>query len=568
MIIQNGRAQQAVVAARGNYRAVIIGHHSVTGGNLERTLASTDVADAWESFVRTTSGSYILLHGDSQNLVVRGSGYGSSRIYYSVHDGATIVSDRAFVLALATKASIDPSGLSSYLVENAPFRLAERPLWSGVVPVPPGHAITISRAGATPVSTRWREYGVADHMEDSTTASDVIRRETVAAVKSRVSDKTAVSSELSGGFDSTAITAIAMRYCEQVSAFTIAGRDPANEDLNWARIAARAMPNIEHNVIHKDEHARFFDGLGDEDLVPLDEPSIASAGPSRLMNVYRRVGARGLSTHLTGHGGDQLFTTLPVALHDSVRQRPLRGSRNVFAAASFGAWSVEDAAQVFIDQRSFRSWWKLESQRMRADDNTGPRPLFGWGVPLRVPPWVTDSAVTTIGQGLETHVVEAGPLAPTRAQNQRLELIFNGIRLARAISQMTDSIELDLSSPFYDDAVIDSVISISQVSSYSTTDYKPVMARSMRGIIPDEVLTRTTKDDGSIDVAQGLNDNAEVVRSLFSESRLGQMGLIDAGMLHKILANPADPLLDDGAVFATLACELWIRTYDEWSIAA
>lgn len=562
MLIRNQRSHRLSVAGLKDRRAAIVGEHSVSPEKLRCALSAIATNEGWDSFVSTTSGSFHLLVSSSGHLRAYGSAYGTCRLYYARYFGSILVSDRSFLLAVATQATVNPSVLSTYLIESPPFRLAEQPLWNGVMPVPPGHAIVLRHSATAPTIRRWREYGVGGHL-DTPGAADAVRKALTSAVETRLAACSPVSSELSGGYDSTSVTAIASRCTEHLIGHTTAGRDPLNEDMHWASLAVQELSGIEHDVMAPHDHALFFDRILEE-AVPLDEPSIATAGAARVMGVYRRLRDRGSSLHLTGHGGDQLFTHLAVTLQDCFRRKPLLGSRRALQAASYGNWPLRDLAQVFIDQRSFRSWWAAESQKLNVDDNQ-PRPLLGWGVRPRVAPWVTRSVVGQLRNKIATDLAAQGPLAPTRAENLRLEFIFNGARLGRALSQMATSIDLTLSTPFYDDEVVDSALSVDQVSTYSATEYKPLLAAAMAGITPDRILARKTKDDGSIDLVQGLANNAQDISSLFADSHLERMGLIDAEALRRTLKNAAHPSLDDGAIFATLACEMWVRTYATYS---
>ncbi|WP_439033264.1 asparagine synthase-related protein [Gordonia terrae] len=511
--------------------------------------------------MHTTRGSFHLIASDDQFLRAYGSAYGSRRLYYTRHQGTILISDRAFLLATASNAEIDTSNLSSYLIESTPFRLAEQPLWTGVIPVPPGRSIKVRHDDAAADIRRWRELGVVGHL-GPTTAARVVRRELVSAVEVRLSGGGSISSEMSGGFDSTSITAIASRYTPHLVAHTTVGRDPLNEDVHWATTAAKSLPTIEHDMMPPHEHALFFDGLV-EDSVPLDEPSIASGGTTRVMNVYRRLRSKGSTLHLTGHGGDQLFSHLPVVLHDLVRRRPISGARRALQTSAYGNWRPGDLARVFLDYRPYHRWWADEAQSLTVASEPGP--LLGWGVWPRVAPWVAQPAAETIRDNIMTTLIPQGPLAPTRAQNQRLEFILNGVRLGRTLNQMATTLGIDLATPFYDDAVIDSALSVDPTSTYSPAAYKPLLAQAMRGITPDPILTRKTKDEGSIDLVQGFNNNLAEITGIFTDSRLEQMGLIDSEMLRHVLKDPTSPLLDDGSIFATVACEMWVRTYEAHS---
>jgi asparagine synthase (glutamine-hydrolysing) len=72
-------------------------------------------------------------------------------------------------------------------------------------------------------------------------------------------------------------------------------------------------------------------------------------------------------------------------------------------------------------------------------------------------------------------------------------------------------------------------------------------------------LTRQSKDDGSIDVDYGIRRHSDELVALWEDSRLERLGLVDAGRLRELCAEPSSLELEDGALFSTIGCELWLR---------
>jgi asparagine synthase (glutamine-hydrolysing) len=73
-----------------------------------------------------------------------------------------------------------------------------------------------------------------------------------------------------------------------------------------------------------------YAGLG-EDPLWLDEPSAVAAARDRVVAILKLASKTGSRIHLTGHGGDHLFTGMPTHFHDMMRSnvrvaiRQLRG---------------------------------------------------------------------------------------------------------------------------------------------------------------------------------------------------------------------------------------------------
>jgi asparagine synthase (glutamine-hydrolysing) len=88
----------------------------------------------------------------------------------------------------------------------------------------------------------------------------------------------------------------------------------------------------------------------------------------------------------------------------------------------------------------------------------------------------------------------------------------------------------------------------------------------MRGIVPDESLTRQTKANGSGDVDPGLRRHREELLTLWEDSRLGRLGLIDADALRETCTRPLPPELQFGALDQTVACEVWLRSLERATV--
>ena len=93
--------------------------------------------------------------------------------------------------------------------------------------------------------------------------------------------------------------------------------------------------------------------------------------------------------------------------------------------------------------------------------------------------------------------------------------------------------------------------------------YKPLILAAMRGIVPDESLIRQSSDDGDCDEDPGLRQSRARLLSLWDDSRLGRLGLVDDRALREVCSRPLSPLMQDNDVLRqTLACEVWLRALE------
>src|SRR5439155_16188660 len=123
-----------------------------------------------------------------------------------------------------------------------------------------------------------------------------------AAVKKRLVADVAVGVFLSGGIDSSAIAALAVRHQKPVRTFSIGFTEESFDESAWAELAARRF-GTEHS-------SQRFSGKECMDLLPeavaqLDEPfADPSFLPTLLLSRFTR---RTVKVALAGDGGDELF---------------------------------------------------------------------------------------------------------------------------------------------------------------------------------------------------------------------------------------------------------------------
>ena len=117
-----------------------------------------------------------------------------------------------------------------------------------------------------------------------------------------------------------------------------------------------------------------------------------------------------------------------------------------------------------------------------------------------------------------------------------------------------------LAAPYYDDRVIEAGLAVRPQEKITPWQYKPLIIEAMRGIVPEQSLTRHTKDEGSHEVEVGLREHRAELLGLCEDSRLARLGLIDADALREVCNRPLPPSLPFNALYQTMACEVWLRT--------
>jgi asparagine synthase (glutamine-hydrolysing) len=139
-------------------------------------------------------------------------------------------------------------------------------------------------------------------------------------------------------------------------------------------------------------------------------------------------------------------------------------------------------------------------------------------------------------------------------------------RITRQLDQMASRIGVTLAAPYHDDRVIEAGLAVRPQERITPWRYKPLIIEAMGGIVPDESLTRQTKANGSCDADPGLRRHRRELLTLWEDSRLAELGLIDADALRETCTRPLPPELQFGGLDQTVACEVWLRSLERATV--
>ncbi|MGW2487261.1 asparagine synthase-related protein [Streptomyces sp. NPDC001606] len=545
-----------VTTTRHGLQVAVIGSSSADEDGIAQRLAhERDIASASRSLAALRGDFHIVIAAGSR-LRVRGTASGMRRVFHADTAGMTVASNRADVVARLVGTPLDEELLAVRLLDAVPHPLGDVPLWRGVHAVPPGFQLDTGPDGvsrtqwwSTPVPRLGLEEGAA-----------LLRRELDSAVRVRTGAATTVSSDLSGGLDSTAVCAVAAAAGAAPLALTMASRDPGDDDVHWAKLAAAGIEHTEHLVLPVDQVPLFYSGLL-EVTGPVDEPAPTILDQPRQLAGHDEMSARGSELHLTGMGGDHVLWGHPAHVLQWLATEPFGALRHLRAYRAQNRWSLRDALSVIGDRRPYGQWLAASADRLTAP-RAAPHSadVLAWDVPPRMPGWATPDAVAAVRCRMRQAAQSATPLGRTRAQHNELNILHHGTRVTRVLHQVSEQGGLPMASPFFDDHVIEACWSVQPEDRSSPWLYKPLLKAAMRGVVPSEVLKRETKGEASVDAANGLRENRARIAELWHDSRLARLGLVDADRLLATTLQPSSPELRYAGLDSTLACEIWLRT--------
>ncbi len=225
---------------------------------------------------------------------------GVKPLYIAQSAGTLVFSSeiRAFLAAGAVEPKLCPDGLRSYLEWGSVAEPAT--ILRGAKALAPGTFLTF-RNGQASTHTYWhpRTATQSHTFAEATEAVAPVLRE---AVRLRLVSDVPVGIFLSGGIDSSVITAIATAASSQrLHTFTIAFDEETMNEGDHAAHVSRTFGTEHHHILLR--HERLRDELGGA-MDALDQPS---ADGTNTFFVAKAVRASGISVALSGLGGDEVF---------------------------------------------------------------------------------------------------------------------------------------------------------------------------------------------------------------------------------------------------------------------
>ena len=213
---------------------------------------------------------------------------------------------KALLQAPGVEARLDPLALDQ--IFTFWFPLAPRTIFKGVLELPPAHVL-IARDGSIDVHPYWTlsfpDAKDADRgREDEGGVAEEVRALLADATRIRLRSDVPVGSYLSGGLDSSFVTALAGRFApDRLRTFSVRFETPEFDETAFQLEMAEALGT---------EHSSVFcraDDIGSAfpSVIRHTERPVLRTAPAPLYMLSRLVREEGFKVVLTGEGADEMF---------------------------------------------------------------------------------------------------------------------------------------------------------------------------------------------------------------------------------------------------------------------
>jgi asparagine synthase (glutamine-hydrolysing) len=278
--------------------------------------------DCGERLVERLRGmfAFALWDGPRRRLLLARDRLGIKPLYFRREQGRLLFASelKAILAAGGVSRELDPAALEDYLMLGVVA--GTRTILRGIEKLAPGHTLAID-ADHWDASPRryWRLEFSPDHSRTPEQWQDAVRAKLDESVERHLIADVPVGAFLSGGIDSTVVTALAAgKTREPIQTFSIGFREDAFNELPDARQTAARYGTRHTEEIVTTDAVELLDDLCWFYDEPFADPS---AIPTMLVS---RMAARHVKVVLSGDGGDEAFGGYARYAHD-LREAALRG---------------------------------------------------------------------------------------------------------------------------------------------------------------------------------------------------------------------------------------------------
>jgi asparagine synthase (glutamine-hydrolysing) len=439
-------------------------------------------------------------------------------------------------------------------------------LFKGVHKLMPGHRL-VFEDGRTAIAKYWdvpagRSASPRLKGAEFREAVDEFRELLTESVRLRLMSDVPLGMFLSGGIDSSAIAALMARQIDRpLQTFSVAFRQRAFNELEYAREVARAVGADAHEVVIDDED--FFGAL--PKLVWHEDEPIAhpSSVPLYFVSALAR---QHVTVVLTGEGSDELlagYGKYPrTALNwkaAGVYERYVPASIRSAVATGVLPWLPPRLARYA--RRSFlaldRSVESIVFDNFASVRVADQRRLLA--------PGLRDLATREMAYGSSVAHFNARDRSGTLLDRLLYaDLKTYLVELLMKQDQMSMAASVESRVPFLDHKLVEFAARLPDSLKLNGWQTKRILREAMKGILPESILRRP-KMGFPVPFGAWLRGTSRwhsAVRDVLTDRTTRERGIFDSGAIDALLAGHATGRIDaTDRIWSVLNLELWYRTF-------
>lgn len=546
-------------------------------GHVFRTGSDTEVI--LHLYERMGPDCVSLLNGDfafaiwdapRQRMVIARDRMGVRPLFYTTVGKTLYFASevKALLQVPGVRAEMDPQALDQIFTLWAP--IAPRTAFRDIFELEPAHLLIAGKSGMT-IKPYW-QLQYPDSSEpasytDERTAAEELRALLTDATRIRMRADVPVGSYLSGGLDSSIISALAAPMAAGgLSTFSVTFGSAEHDESAFQQQMAQALGTHHHAVAcgEGDIAAAF------PDVIRFTERPILRTAPAPLYQLSGLVREKGLKVVLTGEGADEVFAGYDIFKEARVRR---------FCARQPGS---RIRPHLFRKLYTYLPGLKQQSAEylaafFGAGDDSMDDPLFSHRPRLRGTAaaklfFSGDLRQTLSGYDAAAELVSLLPQDFGRwhplhqAQYLESRFLLPGYILSSQGDRMAMAHGVEGRFPFLDHRLVEFATRLPPEMKLKGLVEKHILREATKDLLPDTIGRRTKQPYRAPDSQSFVGKNErDYVRAAFSENSIAETGLFNPKAVSKLYVKcsekPASGYRDNVAFVGILSTQLWQKTF-------
>jgi asparagine synthase (glutamine-hydrolysing) len=471
--------------------------------------------------------------------------------YYDADDRFVFASElKSIVRDPAVPREVDPAAVHDFLLYR--YVPAPRSIWQDIRKLPPGHLL-VHEDGTTEITEYWSLDEAVDARRAELDRADdpeaVVEGLLDDAVEEHLVSDVPLSVLLSGGLDSSLVTAFASRHLDETSTYSL-GFDGTDDELPHARVVADAFgtAHTERTLSSQD-----LSDLAERLMYYYDEP----IGDSSIFPTFMIMEAisEEFKVALSGDGGDEAFAGYNWYSRYR-RYEALGGFAGLFGALD----GLLGAVPSSLDNR----YVDAVRSRLEPFDRSG----LDRYRQLMAPRFETSEVTELLSDDLAAELSDAEDVLAARASSgldsvpdlQRFDaqtFMVDDILVKVDRASMANSLEVRV--PFLDHRLLTYTLALDEETLFDDGEKKHLLKRVARRVLPESILDREKQGfSAPLDELGFIDDHLHLVRN----SRAAADGVFEQDALDALLAASTGSARDQAKLWLLISFELWYR---EWA---
>jgi asparagine synthase (glutamine-hydrolysing) len=477
--------------------------------------------------------AFALWDARRRRLFIARDRFGEKPLYWGVFEGVFLFASEPKVLLAhpSVRPSLNINALRQYLsFDYVPAPLS---IYEGIQKLPAAHHLTVE-SGSVEVRQYWRlSYRTREPVPSEDEAARRLESLLAESVRMRLVSDVPLGVLLSGGVDSSAVAALAVRSSsETVKTFSISFAESSFDESAYARAVASFLGTDHHEErLSVDLAANLVGEIGSWMDEPLSDPSLL---PTYLLSRFTR---RHVTVALGGDGGDELFAGYPMYWGHRLAQLYARVPR-------FARRALIEPAVRRLPVNTKNISFDFKARRFIAgaghDDVARHHIWFGSFTPDEQTSLLTEDARR--GSSAEDIYRDARRLLEEECDADNvvecMQSLDTRLYLAEDILTKVDrasmAVSLEVRAPFLDPRVAEFAASLPAHYKLRGRKSKYILKRAVAPLLPPFVTRRSKKGFG-VPVAEWLKGRLRpLARDLLSPERMRKRGLFDADYVVRL----------------------------------